>query len=107
MLLVAWLLLVAGCYLGGMAFEACENSMSVFYCSCWKSIDLMKFENACECLATKSLLVVSRIQCVSRPHPKLPLGQGGQPEVCVCVFVCVCVCVCVFYALLTTCSITG
>jgi hypothetical protein len=28
------MLLVVGCNLGGMAFEACENSMSVFYCSC-------------------------------------------------------------------------
>jgi hypothetical protein len=56
--LLACLLLVAGCYLSGMAFEACENSISVFYCSCWKSIDLIKFVNACKCLATKSLLVV-------------------------------------------------
>jgi hypothetical protein len=42
-------------------FDACEGSLCVFYCSCWKLIDLINLENACEYFATKSLLVVGHV----------------------------------------------
>jgi hypothetical protein len=41
-------------------FDAYEDSLCVLYCSCWKSIDLINLESACEYFATKSLLVVGQ-----------------------------------------------
>jgi hypothetical protein len=42
-------------------FYACEGSLCVFYCSCWKSIDLINLESACKYFATKPLLVVDHV----------------------------------------------
>ena len=42
-------------------FAAYEDSLCVFYCSCWKSMDLINLENACEYFATKSLLLVGQV----------------------------------------------
>jgi hypothetical protein len=42
-------------------FDASEGSLCVFYCSFWKSIDLINVEKAYECFATKSLLVVGQV----------------------------------------------
>jgi len=44
-------------------FASYEDSLCVFYCSCWKSIDLINLENACEYFATKSLLLVGQGVC--------------------------------------------
>jgi len=38
-----------------------DKSLYIFYCSLWKSINLINLENACEYFATKSLLVVGPV----------------------------------------------
>jgi hypothetical protein len=35
--------------------------LCMYYCSCWKSIDLINLENACEYFATKSLFAEGRV----------------------------------------------
>jgi hypothetical protein len=38
-----------------------DKDLCIFYCSWWKSIDLINLEKACEYFATKSLLVVGQV----------------------------------------------
>ena len=58
LLLVLVFVLLAVCHFSLLMKILC---VCVFYCSCWKSIDLINLGNACEYFATKSLLLVGQV----------------------------------------------